>query len=233
MRVALKFLALGNPVRSVQITSPLPFEGKTTTSANLAVTASRAGERVLVLSCDLRRPRLHEFFGLANDVGLTTVLLDEVELEDAIQWVEAGGDHPIAVLASGRVPPNPAELLASDRVAKIVRAAVDEFDLVLLDGPPVLPVADALILSGLVDATLILATPGKTKKGAVERSLELLYQVDAPVAGGILNAMPERYGYGYGYGYGYKLAYDIAREGNDTEPRHFLRRGKAERARSK
>jgi capsular exopolysaccharide synthesis family protein len=221
VRVALKFLALGNPVRSVQITSPLPLEGKTTTSANLAVTASRAGERVLVLSCDLRRPRLHEFFGLTNDVGLTTVLIDEVALQDAIQWSDGDGEHPIAVLASGPLPPNPSELLASDRMAKLVRSLVNEYDLVLVDGPPVLPVVDALILSGLVDATLILATVGKTKKHAVERSLELLHQVDAPVAGGILNAMPERYGYGYGYGYG--MSYESSEESADTEPHHRLR----------
>jgi capsular exopolysaccharide synthesis family protein len=232
VRVALKFLALGNPVRSVQITSPLPFEGKTTTAANLAVTASRAGERVLVVSCDLRRPRLHQFFGLANDVGLTTVLLEEVQLEDAIQWADGEGDHRIAVLASGPLPPNPAELLASDATAKILRAAINEYDLILVDGPPVLPVVDALILSGLVDATLILATAGKTKKRAIERSLELLHQVDAPIAGGILNAMPERYGYGYGYGYGYKLSYDVVTESEPKRRRRFLRRRKAERASS-
>jgi polysaccharide biosynthesis transport protein len=201
LRTSLQFVNVSRPMRMLQVTSPSAAGGKTTTVANLAVTAARSRSRVLVVCCDLRRPRVHELFGLTNDVGLTSVLLGEVSLEDAVQSV---ADEPnLMVLASGPTPPNPAEMLALPRTAEILRSARAKCDLLIIDSPPVLPVTDALIVSRLVDATLIVATVGSTRKRELQRTVELLRQVDAPLVGAVLNYPRSRSGDGYGSGYGY------------------------------
>src|SRR5581483_2782943 len=118
LRTSIQFLNLASPVKVVQLTSANAAEGKTTTLANLAVALARAGQRVIVVCCDLRRPRLHEFFGLANTVGFTSVLLGEVPMSAALQRVP-GEDH-LLLLASGPLPPDPSELLASERAAELI-----------------------------------------------------------------------------------------------------------------
>jgi len=204
-RTAVQFLGIEQPHRVLAVTSSLPGEGKTTTVANLAVSFARAGWQVVVVSCDLRRPRLHEFFGLDNATGMTSVLLGEVTLRDALQRVK--GEDNLRVLASGPVPPNPAEILALDRVRKLVDALAAHADVVLLDCPPVLPVSDTLLVSRLVDGMLLLAVAGKTKTHDLQRSCELLRQVNAPLLGTAVNRVPQTgayaSGYRYGYGYGY------------------------------
>lgn len=210
LRTSIQFMGLDQPLRTLQVTSPQAGEGKTTTLANLAVVLARAGQRVIVVCCDLRRPRVHEFFGLSNEVGFTSVLLGEVPLSQALQPVE--GEERLSVLASGPEPPNPSELLSGRRMVEVLVALQGLADIVLVDSPPVLPVADAAVIATRVDATvLVLAARNSTRKQA-QRTVERLRQVEANIVGCVINrargdAGDGASGYGYGYGYGGYGAY--------------------------
>lgn len=221
LRTSIQFLGLDSPVRTLQITSPSSSEGKTTTVANLCVALATAGQRVIVVDCDLRRSRVHEFFGLTNDVGFTSVLLGDAPLSEALQAVP--GVAGLRVLASGPRPPNPSELLSGARTIEVLLALQMHADVVVIDSPPVLPVSDALVLGARVNATLLVAHARRTNRRAVTRALELLHQVDAPVIGTVLNGAAADDGYGNGYRYGYTYrAHDAPGEqtaGASPEPR--------------
>ncbi len=213
LRTSIQFLTLNGPLRTLQITSPGAQEGKSTTIANLAVTLAGMGQRVVVVCCDLRRPRIHEFFGLNNSVGLTSVLLGQEPLRTALQPV---AEQPrLSVLASGPLPPNPADLLSSRRTADVLTALQAHADIVLIDSPPVLPVTDSLILSSRADATLLTCLAGRTTRKEFSRATELLRQVDAPLVGTILNGVSvgEPSGYYYRY-YGSSPSSPTAIAGN-------------------
>jgi receptor protein-tyrosine kinase len=201
LRTSVQFIGLHHPVQAIQLTSPNASEGKSTTLANLAVVLAASGQRVLVVCCDLRRPRIHEFFGLSNTTGFTSVLLGEIPLSLALQGVP--GQKGLSLLASGPPPPNPSELLASQRSGDVLSALRSECDVVLVDSPPVLPVTDSIVLSRLVDATILVGTAGRTTRKEYQRAVELLRQVDAPLIGSVLNGVDQEDLYGFGYGYGY------------------------------
>jgi capsular exopolysaccharide synthesis family protein len=201
LRTAIQFLELGRPTGLIEITSPNAMEGKTTTLANLAVAVSRAGQRVLMVCCDLRRPRIHEFFGLSNKVGLTSVLLGSVAPAEAIQAVP--DMNRLFVLASGPLPPNPSEILSTPPVTELLRRLKRDYDVVLIDSPPVLPVTDSLVLARVVDSVLLVCSARETRRGQAARAVELLRQVDAPLAGVVLNGVTSESSYGYGYEYRY------------------------------
>jgi capsular exopolysaccharide synthesis family protein len=201
LRTAIQFLGIDEPKRVIGITSSVPGEGKTTAVANLAISFAWAGQRVIVVSCDLRRPRIHEFFGVDNDTGLTSLLIGQSTLSEAIRPVR---DEPrLRVMPSGPVPPNPAEILSLDRVREVIDVLAENADVVLLDCPPVLPVTDALLLSRLTDGMLLVASAKSTSRRDLHRTAELLHQVRAPLLGTILNRVPVDGAYAYGYGYGY------------------------------
>lgn len=204
LRTAVQFLGVEDPLYCLQITSALAGEGKTTTVTNLALVLARAAERpVVVVDCDLRRPRLHEFFGVDNEIGFTSVLQGEVPLSAALRPFPA--EPRLSILASGPIPSDPSELLASRRTSEVLASLRADGTLVLLDTPPVLPVTDALVVSRCVDATLLVASSGTATGRQVQRALELLDQVDAPVVGTVLNKAPvgsSSYGYSYGGYYG-------------------------------
>jgi capsular exopolysaccharide synthesis family protein len=216
LRTSIQFLSLASPVKIVQLTSANAAEGKTTTLANLAVALARAGQRVIVCCCDLRRPRLHEFFGLSNGVGFTSVLLGEVPLSAALQRVP--GEDNLLLLASGPLPPDPSELLASERAAELIDSLRRQADVILVDTPPVLPVTDAAVLSARADATLIVVTPNVTTRKQISRAVEVLTQVDAPVVGTVLNGVAPEHGYGYSYRY-YREDERPAQTGRRSAPR--------------
>ncbi|MEW6154494.1 MAG: polysaccharide biosynthesis tyrosine autokinase [Actinomycetota bacterium] len=202
MRTSVQFMGFDKPVKVIQVTSPSSAEGKTTTIANLGVALARAGRQVTVMCCDLRRPRLHKFFEMDNDVGFTSVLLRETTLASALQPVD---ELPrLTVLASGPVPPNPSELLASKSATEMISPLTVEERLVLVDSPPVLPVTDALVISRWADVTLLVCSAGVTRRGEVQRAVELLQRVGAPVVGAVLNGVKKKAGYGYDYRYHYR-----------------------------
>jgi len=198
VRTSVEFLSLDQPIGSIQVTSAHASEGKTSTLANLAVTFARAGQRVIVLCCDLRRPRVHEFFGLSNRVGFTSILLGDTPLAQAIQPADA--ELPIGVVASGPLPPNPAELLASKRAVEVIEELDRRCDILMIDSPPILPVTDGLVLSGMVDGVLLVGSAGSSTKRGLKRATEMLRQVDAPLIGAILNGVGSKLEYGYSYG---------------------------------
>jgi receptor protein-tyrosine kinase len=217
LRTSIQFLGLDHPLRKLQITSPSAAEGKTTTLANMGVTLSRAGRRVTIVDCDLRRPRIHDFFGLSNERGFTSVLLGDLSFADAVQRVP-GEDH-LSILASGPTPPNPSELIVSRRASEVLDTIENESDMVLVDCPPVLPVTDAAALSALVDATLLVCGAGETTRKELSRALEVLGQVGAPIVGVVLNGVHHREGYGYSYRYGYRYRYDQTDGKPPSDPR--------------
>ena len=227
LRTSVQFIGLDNPVKIIQFTSPNASEGKTTTLANLAVALAGAGQRVVVVCCDLRRPRVHEFLGVTNDIGFTSVLLGDVPLSAALQ--ASPGQGNLAVLASGPRPPNPSELLASHRVQELFHLLRAECDVMLVDSPPVLPVTDAMVVSRVVDATIVVSIANRTTRHEAHRALELLHQVGAPVVGTVLNGVePSRvYGYGstYGYVYGTEEPGDDVDRSNGRQDRPAARNG--------
>lgn len=199
LRTAIDFLALDHPMRTLQMTSASAGEGKTTTLANLAVTLALAGKRVIIVCCDLRRPRVHEFFGLSNKVGFTSALVGERPVSAALQDVP--GVPRLRLMASGPIPPNPSELLASQRAADVFAALSIDADIVLIDSPPVLPVTDALVLFRHVDATLMVFAAGSTTRKEAAAALGKVQQVNGPLIGAVLNGVKEEGGYGYAYRY--------------------------------
>jgi capsular exopolysaccharide synthesis family protein len=199
LRTAVKFSALDHPIKVLQVTSPSQGEGKTTVVANLAMALAQGGDRVAVVCCDLRRPRVQDRFDVPLTPGLTDVLLGEATLAQGLRRY----DPNVLVLPAGTPPPNPSELLSTNKAGAVIRALAEEFDVVLVDTPPVLPVTDALVVSRIVDATIVVVDSRSTARKAVGRTLQMLGQVSAPVLGIVLNGLPEGNGYGYGYGYAY------------------------------
>lgn len=188
LRTALRFLATDQPVRTIMVTSPSLGEGKTTTAANLAVAFAQSGARVVVVDADLRRARLASILGLSGDVGVTSVLSGEVLLRDALQtW----GPN-LSVLAAGPLPPNPAELVGSQAMARLLTDLDDpaRADILIVDAPPILPVTDAVALSTQVHAVVMVVRVGKTRRDGAQEAMRRLDVVSAPMVGYVLNAVP-------------------------------------------
>jgi capsular exopolysaccharide synthesis family protein len=221
LRTSLQFAGQDAQLKTILVTSATGVEGKTSTVANLGVIMAKAGQRVVVVSCDLRRPRLAAFLGKAETTGFTSVLLDQEELKDVIQV--SASTPGLALLGTGPIPPNPVELLGSDKTAKIFRLLTASFDVVLIDSPPLLPVADPLVLSQYADAVLMVVMVGLTTRTEVERASELLAQANARPAGIVLNKATRRSANGSEYGYGYKYRNNpqtpkVIQDGNGLRP---------------
>lgn len=197
LRTSLQFDSLDRPLRTVLITSPSAGDGKTTVLSNLGLTLAQVGQRVIIACCDLRRPRLHEFFGLTNTIGFTSVVLGEQPVFTALQQVR--GQPNLRVLASGPLPANPAEMLSSVRAGEVLAALAGDADIVLIDSPPILPVTDAAVLTRLVDGTLLVVTEGATTRKQVSQALAVLGQVDALILGTVLNEVSAEDSYRYTY----------------------------------
>ncbi len=204
LRTSLQIIGLRHPVQTILVTSAMASEGKTTTAVNLAVTMARAGRRVVVIDLDLRRPRIDAFFGLDRELGFTSVLVGDASLSEALNpVVVADGVPPVQILTSGPIPPNPSELMGATRVSELLATVQSFADLVVIDSPPLIPVTDALVLSGRVDGVLLVVGAGQTRRRHLERAAELFQQTEAPLLGAVLNATTaQHHGYGYGYGYG-------------------------------
>lgn len=206
LRTNLQFLDIEPGGRSFVVTSSVQSEGKSTTSANLAIALADSGVRVLIIDADLRRPKLAEYLGLEGAVGLSDVLINRVLLSDALQpW----GRNRLTVLPAGTVPPNPSELLGSRTMQELLRALEQQFDVVIIDMPPLLPVTDAALVSKMTRGALVVAAAGRTDRRELEGAIAALENVGARVSGIIVTMLPTKgpdaYGYGrYGYGgYGY------------------------------
>ncbi|MCC6528455.1 MAG: polysaccharide biosynthesis tyrosine autokinase [Polyangiaceae bacterium] len=198
IRTNLMFMAPDHPYRLLLVTSAGPVEGKTTVACAIAVAMAQAGQRVLLVDCDLRRPRVHRVFADANERGVTTVLMHEA-LDEAL--VETHVPN-LSILTSGPVPPNPAELFHSDRFRRLLEELKGRFDRVVIDSPPVVAVTDATILSTLVDGTVVVARAFHTRKELARHAVRSIRDVDGKIAGTVLNAVDfSRLEYKYSYYY--------------------------------
>jgi tyrosine-protein kinase Etk/Wzc len=211
---------------SVQIlvfTSPTPGDGKTTTAANLAATLALQGLRVLLVDADLRRGTLHRVFDTHRDPGLSNLLIGAAALSECVRTVRLGEMGSLDVLPSGISPPNPSELMGSDRMSEILSDLRARYDSVIFDSPPLNLVTDAAILATKADGVIIVGRAGKTEKGALAYAAELLRKVRAPVLGSILNDFhfrrDGRYSDYGGYGYYYSAGYSNYRSGS-TNGKH-------------
>ena len=190
LRTNIEFAAVDQPVRTLLVTSSIPSEGKTTTAANLAVAFAQAGRQVLLVDADLRKPGVHRIMNLPNAHGLTTLLRGDDVGVDALTYATEQAD--LRVLTTGALPPNPAELLGSQRFRSVLARLTESADLVILDSPPLQAVTDAAILSALSDGTLLVVDAGRTRRGAVRQGREALAKAGARVLGVALNRLSER-----------------------------------------
>ena len=188
LRTATQFVAIDRPMGTLQVTSPSAGDGKTTTLVNLGVALATAGQRVILVDCDLRRPRMHHFFGLSNEKGFTSLLVGDTPISAVLQ--QAPSVRRLRIMASGPLPPNPSELLSSARTAEVFAALRAEADIVLIDSPPILPVTDALVLFRHADAGIMVVSARNTTRKQASTALEMAHQVDAPLVGLVLNAVP-------------------------------------------
>jgi non-specific protein-tyrosine kinase len=195
LRTNIQFASPDKPLRTLLATSTSPEDGKSTTLANLAITLAETGARTILVDADLRRPAQHTLFGLTNEVGLTSLMLSRAEPRIPAQ---ATAVQNLWVLTSGPLPPNPAELLASQRMGELLTTLAGRADYVLFDTPPIIAVTDAAILAPRVDGVLIVVRAGKTKRDLAVKAKRLLAQVNAPVVGVVLNdASLDTKAYGY------------------------------------
>jgi succinoglycan biosynthesis transport protein ExoP len=184
LRTNLQFVDAARPADVILVTSSVPLEGKSTTAVNLGLTFAQFGERVLLVEGDLRRPQLSSYLGLEREVGLTNVLAGQVELTDVVQpW----GNGGLSLLASGSTPPNPSELLGSARMRELIDGLRQEFDKIVIDTPPILPVTDAVVASSWADAVVVVIRHGRTSRAQLATAAQALVNVDAPVVGCVLN----------------------------------------------
>jgi non-specific protein-tyrosine kinase len=187
LRTNLSFSSLDKPLRTLVITSAAPDEGKSTTIANLAVTMAQSGKKTILVDCDLRRPSLHTIFGLNSEPGLTNMLLNEGS-SPPLQQTEI---ENLYLLASGAKPPNPADLLGSNKLDKVIEQLVETADIVLFDAPPIIAVTDAAILGSKVDGVLLVVRAGKTRRDHAERAKEMLEKAKVNIVGVTLTNAPK------------------------------------------
>ena len=184
IRTNIMYSSIDNEIRSIMVTSSGPGEGKSTTTANLAVVFAQQGKSVLLVDADLRKPTVHYTFKLNNIVGLTSILTNQTTLKEAVSKAD---ESSLYILSSGPVPPNPSELLGSKAMKSFMKEALEEFDLIIFDTPPVLAVTDAQILGNLCNGSVLVVSSGKTEKESLLKTKEILTNSNGKLLGVVLN----------------------------------------------
>lgn len=204
LRTNLQFLNVDEPPKVIMVSSALPAEGKTTVVVNLALALADADRKVTIVEADLRKPKVTRYLGMVGGVGLTNVLAGSADIDDVVQHY---GEGNLSVIAAGPIPPNPGELLASSHMFTLIDKLRGSNDFVLVDAPPLLPVADSSGLAVYMDGVLLSVRYGSTQKDQLQQAATTLQRVGAKTLGLILNIVPPKadmvsaYGYGYSYGY--------------------------------
>lgn len=205
LRTNLQFINNKQKLQSVLLTSTLPQEGKSFVSANLAVAFAQVGKKVILVDADMRKGRQYTIFDILPKPGLSNYLVDsneetEVKLEDYIQKTSVGG---LFVITAGSIPPNPSELLVSDAMINLLEKLKDMCDILIIDGPPTQLVTDSLILTRMVDSTVIVTVSKVTKKSNLHKMIDSIENVGGKIAGIVVNKIPvsaKQYKKGYYYG---------------------------------
>jgi capsular exopolysaccharide synthesis family protein len=219
IRTNLTFMSPDKPFRVVLVTSAAPSEGKTTTACCLAISLAQAGQRVCIVDCDLRRPRLHRIFDRAGDAGVTNVLVGDATISEVAKPTLVDN---LWCVPAGALPPNPADVLHSARFSKFLKELGERFDRVIVDSPPLVAVTDSAIISTIVDGTMVVVRSFRTSRQVAEQGLRSLRDVDARVIGIVLNAVDLRkheYSYYYHYYYYKKAGYGPNPQTADDEDR--------------
>ncbi len=198
IRTNLQFASAGKQMKYIAFTSSVPGEGKSTTISNIALTMAQDGKKVLLIDNDLRKPRQHKIFGLLNK-GLTNIIAMGTSFDEVVQKEVFPN---LDVLTSGPIPPNPSEMLGSDRMTEVLKEVKDKYDYILLDLPPVLAVTDAAIVGHMADGVVLVVRSGLTGPDEAKEAKKRLLAGHANILGVVLNGVPtEKKGYGYGYYY--------------------------------
>lgn len=187
LRTNIQFSNIDKNIKTIVITSSGPSEGKSTVISNYAVTLAQNGKKVLIIDADLRKPTGHKIFNVSNIAGLTSVLTDDFAYEKAIDKTDIENLH---ILSSGPIPPNPSEVLGSNKMKSFLDSVREDYDMILIDAPPVGFVTDAAILSTIVDGTILVCAVGQAVKNAASNAKILLDKVNANILGVVLNKIP-------------------------------------------
>jgi capsular exopolysaccharide synthesis family protein len=214
LRTNLRFIDIDNPPRAIVVTSPIPGDGKSTIAANLAVSIAAAGENVVLIDADLRRPMVASLFDLPEGAGLTDVLTARAEIADVAHSVGAGDN--LVVITAGRIPPNPSEVLGSLKMRELIQNLA-KHAFVVIDSPPLLPVTDAAVLATNADGAIVVVTAGKTTYEMLHKALGNLEKARARALGVVLNKVPKSGAGATYYGYQYQGEYK-ARPATETAP---------------
>ena len=195
LRTNLEFASVDKPLKTILVTSPGASEGKTTVATNLAAVMAQANKRVILLEGDLRRPRVHRALGMTNQIGISDVFRGQMDIRDVARYSKV---KDLAVITSGSLPPNPAELLASARMSHILARLVESAWIVIIDSPPFV-VTDSTVLASKVDGVLLVIQPGKTHAEAAKTMIAQLDRAGAHVVGVVLNRVSRKISSYYGY----------------------------------
>ena len=227
LRTGIFFGTLHGHRKTLLITSPLPGDGKSTLTANLAQVLAQVGKKTILLDCDFRRPRIHNQFNLPNDQGLSSIISGQESLEKSLHM---GVQDHLDILTCGPIPPNPAELLNSQAMRDLLASLAESYDHIVIDSPPVLAVTDARIVAASADAAILVLRADQSRRKAARQAREQLDSVGANTLGLVINCAPrstDRYGYGGGYGsYGYDYPSTLAPSGKGRAIRPIASSGK-------
>ena len=204
LRTNLQFMDVDQPPRIIIVTSPLPGDGKSTMAANLALGLAAAGQRTVLIDADLRRPVLGSIFGLPEGAGLSDVLAARARLDDVVHTPDPSGN--LVVLTAGRTPPNPSEVLGSQRMRDLL-TGLGKTAMVIVDSPPTIPVTDAAVLSTVADGALLVVSAGRTTFEMMHKAIENIGKANGRVLGVVLNKVPRRGADAGSYGYRYTGSY--------------------------
>ena len=197
LRTSIQYSSFDKEIKVIVVTSAEPGEGKSTTAGNLALSLAQDGKNVILIDCDLRKPVLHKRFKVSNTIGLSEVLIGSQKISEAVQL----HNDKLVVLTSGKIPPNPSEMLASKAMTNLIEDLKCSFNYIILDSAPVQAVTDSQILSTKADGIILVVKAQKTKRDSVKNAIGLLKNVNANILGTVLNGVEQsKRNYYYHYG---------------------------------
>lgn len=200
LRTNIQFSSVDRKIKTLAITSSGPGEGKSTTAANLAVVLAQNGHKTILVDCDQRKSKIHKIFKISNQVGISDLLVGNIELNDAVKSISIKN---LFIMTSGTKPPNPSELLGSKKMYELLEKLKEVFEYIILDTPPILSVTDAQVLAGHSDGCILVVASGETARDSAVKAKELLQKVGAKILGVVLNKLPINQKGHYRYYYNY------------------------------